>query len=221
MNVDRPTRLSGRRRSLQLILWAIVPLTIFGGLRYPLVGFIVPSVMLTGIIGAYIKKGRYVCGFLCPRGAFFDRVIVHISPNKRIPDALRAPAFRWSVLALLMGFMAFQIAQDPSSAQHWGRVFVRICIITTAVGIVLAFFVHKRAWCSFCPMGTLQGQFSRPKDRLKMGADCKECRTCEKSCPMNLRIVDNTDTNGALLSKDCLLCPECQKACPKKILSLP
>jgi len=217
-NLNKNSKL---RKKMQLVLWLIVPITILGGLKYPLLGFIVPVVMLTGIIGAIIKKSRYVCGWLCPRGSFFDRVANLVSPHKNIPQWFRNPIFRWSVFAIMISFMVFQIAQNPDDIYHWGQVFVRICIITTGIGIILAVLLHQRAWCSFCPMGTLQAQFSEPEKRLTMGSDCKMCRTCEKSCPINLKIVNNTDEDGRLMSKDCLSCPECQISCPKKILKLP
>ena len=45
------------RRRLQRALWVIVVITIVGGLFYPPLGFVVPVVMLTGIIGG-LFKGR-------------------------------------------------------------------------------------------------------------------------------------------------------------------
>jgi len=37
---------------VQPFVWLIVIITIFGGLRYPLLGFVVAAVMTMGIIGA-------------------------------------------------------------------------------------------------------------------------------------------------------------------------
>jgi polyferredoxin len=213
---DEPQRLAVLRRRIQLTLWIIVVITIVGGLFYPLLGFIVPIVMLTGIIGG-IFKGRYVCGWLCPRGAFLDRILRPISPKHEIPAYLRGRVFRWVILALLMGFMAWQISLDPGDIHHWGRVFVRICIITTGIGVVLALFVHPRTWCSFCPMGTLQSAVGGSRAPLKIEQGCIECRACERACPMNLQIVGKAE-NGELRLPDCLKCTECQLACPKKIL---
>jgi len=198
-------------------LWVLVPFTIVAGLRYPLVGFVVPAVMIVGIVGGFLK-GRYVCGWLCPRGAFYDRIMRAFSPVKRIPNLFRRPIFRWSVLALLMGLTVLRISQNPSDPYHWGAVFVRVCLITTAVGVLLALIIHPRAWCTFCPMGTLQAAAGGGKKPLKMGDGCAECRLCEGACPINLTIVGGV-RDGRLASRDCLKCPECQLACPKGILS--
>ncbi len=207
---------SKKRRLVQSITWILVPVTIIGGIKYPYIGFLVPMVMLTAIVGGFFK-GRYVCGWLCPRGAFFDRIMSAFSPRREIPSWLRDYRFRWIVFALLMGFMIFQISQNPKSLSHWGIVFVHMCIITTAIGIVLAFIFHPRTWCSFCPMGTVQSSVGGKKTPLYMNDGCKECRICEKSCPIGLKIVGNV-RDKKLNSLDCLKCPECQAACPKSIL---
>jgi polyferredoxin len=209
-------RLAALRRKIQLALWVIVAITIIGGLFYPLLGFVVPVVMLTGIIGGFFK-GRYVCGWLCPRGAFLDRILRPVSPEREIPAWLRGRVFRWVIFASLMGFMIWQISLNPGDAYHWGRVFVRICIITTAIGVVLALFVNPRTWCSFCPVGTMQSAVGGSKAPLKIDDGCVECRACERACPMSLAIVDRGE-NGELRLPDCLKCSECQLACPKNLL---
>ena len=43
---------SRRRLLVQSLVWVIVIITIFGGLRYPPLGFVVAAVMTMGIIGA-------------------------------------------------------------------------------------------------------------------------------------------------------------------------
>lgn len=205
------------RRRLQLSTFGIVIVTIVAGLKYPLIGFVVPTVMLIGIIGGFLN-GRYVCGWICPRGGFYDRVMSRVSPKKRVPAWLRDYRFRWLVFVLLMGLMIFQILQDPRSLHHWGAVFVRICLVTTLIGVFLAFIFHPRTWCSFCPMGTIQSVLGPNKKVLVMGDGCLKCRACERVCPMSLQIVDNIEC-GRLDTKDCIKCPECQLACPKGILN--
>jgi len=207
---------SRRRRLAQSFMWVVTPIAIFGGVRYPLLGFVVPAVMLMGAIGA-LFKGRYVCGWLCPRGAFFDRIVRPVSPRRAIPRWLRDHRLRGAVFAGLMGLMAFQISRNPGDVHHWGAVFVRICAITTGLGVALALAYHPRTWCAFCPMGTMQSAIGGGKAPLLVEEGCKGCRTCEKACPINLQIVGHVK-DGRLDSGDCLKCPECQLACPRKIL---
>lgn len=215
-----PEKNNSRRKTLQLMLAPIVPVVVLLGWKYPMLGFIVPVVMLTGIITGFFK-GRYSCGNLCPRGGFFDRLIAPLSRNKPIPDFFVSMRFRWIVFSLLMGFMAFQISKNPASLEHLGRVFWIMCAVTTFVGVVLGVFINQRVWCSFCPMGTMQNVFGGAKQRLIIDIDsCRSCHKCERSCPMGIKIVDFKDM-GQILSRDCLKCNECIYSCPKKAINLP
>lgn len=213
-------KLRQRRALIQLSLWPVVVIVIALGWRYPLLGFSVPAVMLMGMIGG-VMQGRYVCGHLCPRGAFFDRIIAPASRKKPIPGFFRQRGFRWALFALLMAFMLYRILLNPADIDHWGRVFWLMCAVTTAAGILLGVLIHPRAWCALCPMGTLQGALDRGNKQLTIDAErCISCRACEKACPMNLSIV-NHNGEGRLSDTDCLKCPECSAVCPRAALNMP
>ncbi len=66
------------RKTIQLCLWPIVVIVIAFGWHYPWLGYSVPVVMLMGMVGGFVR-GRYVCGHLCPRGAFFDHIMPRLS----------------------------------------------------------------------------------------------------------------------------------------------
>lgn len=217
MTAPNYKKLVATRRTVQLMLWPIVVIVIAFGWRYPWLGYSVPVVMLMGMIGG-VMRGRYVCGHLCPRGAFFDRIMPGLSRKRTIPSWLRSPWFRWPVFAALMAFMVYRIAQNPTDFNHWGRVFWLMCTVTTAIGVVLAVFIHPRAWCTFCPMGTMQSALDRGQHRIVIDAEkCIECRACEKTCPMNLAIIGHK-TEGTVADHDCLRCCQCCSVCPKQAL---
>lgn len=202
-----------------LIQWILAPLAlviITLGWKYPLLGFLVPIVMMIGIIGAFFN-GRYVCGNLCPRGALFDRVLVLVSPQHYIPNFLRNMSFRISLLILLMGFMVYQLSRNITSWEHWGYVFWLMCTVTTLLGVILAFFIRPRTWCAFCPIGTLGKMIGKNKCSLTLdGAKCIKCRLCETVCPMNLSII--TADKHLIPNADCIKCFACVQRCSKKAL---
>ncbi|MFQ3549419.1 MAG: 4Fe-4S binding protein [Armatimonadota bacterium] len=209
-----------RRKNIQ---WGLAPLVIIVialGWKYPLLGFTVPIVMLVGILGG-IFNGRYVCGHLCPRGGFFDRMIKPISPSKQITNVLRSSLLRWILMILLMGFMVYRISLDAGNVYHWGKVFWLMCVITTAIGLVMALLLHQRGWCSICPVGTMANAFGGRKGQLLIDSEkCRECAVCEKACPMNLEIVKHKNS-GFINEPDCLRCPECALVCPVNAISKP
>lgn len=220
MKKSAKTKGNIKRRVIQWGLMWIVVITIGLGWKYPLLGYSVPVVMLAGIIGSLIW-GRYVCGNLCPRGSFLDRLMSLASPKKDIPGFFRHPALRWTVFSGLMAFMLYRGLQDPTNLSHWGLVFWSMCLWTTLLAVILGLLIHPRSWCAFCPIGTLQAAVGGGKGQLLIDADrCKGCRICEKACAFNLAIVEHKD-KGYLPSRDCLKCSECTTVCPIKALSWP
>lgn len=210
---------SGRRRQQWLLLWIMV-LTVGLGWKYPLMGFAVPLVIITGLTISFYR-GRYLCGNLCPRGSFVDKVMVLVSPGRDIPTYIRNMGFRWAVVVGLIGFMFYRGFQDPLNPYHWGNVFWMLCAVTTGVAIVLGFFIHQRTWCSFCPIGTLQNIIGGTREHLQINSDlCRECRLCEDVCAINLGIINHKD-NGEMTNRDCLKCSKCIDVCPASALSWP
>jgi polyferredoxin len=153
------------RWGLGLLMVAVLGL----GWRYPYLGFMVPLVMSAGIVGATWKR-RVVCGGFCPRGSFLDTWFKPLGGSARVPKLLTRPAFRWSLLAVLFSFLILQLTTDVGSAAHWGTVFWRVCLVTSAIALIVGVLFRPRAWCSFCPMATIQGAISETGNRHRISS---------------------------------------------------
>jgi ferredoxin-type protein NapH len=198
--------------SITSYLGFLVVLISVGGLFYPLLGFFLPVVFATLIVSG-VFGGRWFCGNLCPRGSFNDFWLSRISRNKRIPKAFRSLYVRVPVFIALMGFMAHRIIQTEGVLERVGMVFVTMCALTTAAAIFLGAVYSPRAWCSLCPMGTLQRFLGAHKKGIAFDfRKCIKCGICEKACPMQLK-PDKKDNEP-----DCIRCGRCMKACPKNAL---
>lgn len=208
-----------RRRLWQGMLAPVVVLTIALGWKYPVLGFLVPLTMLTGMIGG-LFRGRWVCGNLCPRGGFFEQWVSRLSPQRTIPPVLQKMSLRWGVFAALMTFMGWRLAANPTDWSHWGLVFWSMCALTTGVGLVGALLFHPRSWCAICPVGTFQNAVGGSRHPLQITAACRSCGKCEQTCPMALPISQHRAA-GVLAERDCLKCSECVVACPVNALSWP
>ena len=206
------------RRLLQWLLLPLVLIVILGGWFFPFLGWIVPIVMILGIVTS-IFHGRLFCGYFCPRGAFYDRLISYISAKRHIPSWLRSMTFRWIVVVLLIGLMISQLIKHFDHVGDWGHIFWFMCTGTTLIGVLLAFFYHPRTWCAFCPIGTIGRVAGGSRSVIHLDISrCVDCRKCEKVCPMDLNIIRQTKQE-TIVNPDCLQCRECIQSCPRRALS--
>jgi len=184
-----------------------------GGVFYPKLGYFLLLVFATLLIISPFR-GRWFCGNLCPRGSFVDFWLGPISRKVKIPSSLKSMKVRVPIFVILMGFMIFRILGTNGIVDKIGMVFVTLCIITTSAAILFGVVIAPRAWCSFCPMGTIQRVVGRGKYQLKVDADkCIDCGKCQKVCPMQLPVNEIMD------KPDCIKCGRCVEACPKNALS--
>jgi len=151
-------------KTSQLIMIWFLPLIVIGGLFYPLLGYIMVGFMAFFLVFAYFNK-RYWCWYLCPRGAFLDIVLNKISLRKPVPKFFTQPWFRWSIFWLFMTILVLRLIHSGGDLLIIGGIFVSICIITTILSIILGIPLKSRAWCTFCPMGTLQDKVSSLKKK--------------------------------------------------------
>ena len=176
--------------------------------------------MLSPIVISFFA-GRFWCGNLCPRGNFFDRVMKKIAAKRAVPRLFKSVPFRVAVFAFMMTMFALGIRKNWGDLAGIGFVFYRMIVVTTLVGIVFSLFWNERAWCSFCPMGSVAAMishFRRHPSPVFINADCISCGKCAKACPMMLHPAKYK--KGKLLEADCLRCGKCVEVCPKKAASI-
>lgn len=205
---------------LQPYLFWILLVFLAIGIVYPVIGLAAIVCMLAPVVLAPFK-GRYWCGNFCPRGSFYDNVLVKLSPKKPIPEFFRSTGFRLFMVLFIMGVFVAQMVSVWGDWSAMGAVFVRIILLTTIAGIVLGAIIHQRTWCSFCPMGTLAGWVSakRKPMPLRVDSSCVSCKLCTVVCPLNLSPYEARGGAEGYTHSDCLKCGKCVEKCPKKALS--
>lgn len=90
--------------------------------------------------------------------------------------------------------------------------------------IAMAFVLKdNRAFCKYlCPIPVLQKILSR-FSLLKIEIDqekCTGCGLCEKSCPMDIKLLTYKDNNKRVLSTECILCTTCSSICPTNAVDI-
>jgi len=210
----RPTR-SLFQWTLGLIMIVVVSI----GWKYPVLGYMVPVTMGLALAGSF-THGRFVCGNLCARGSFLDTIFWGVGGERSLPRLFFSSVFRWSIFALLMAGMTWQISLKPSDPLHWGFVFWTMCTATTVIALFLGLAYRARAWCLVCPMGTLSAAIGGGKYKLQISDACEECNSCGESCPFGFDIPSHKHA-GVLSERDCLKCSDCLNVCSKGALSWP
>ncbi len=204
------------------LLATIVILTISLGWKYDWISLTVPIVMFIGISSIFTNRGRYVCGNICPRGAFYDSVLKPFSRKKPIPEFLKNRKFRWIVLITLFTLFLVRILTSPPplTVVNLAHIFWMMCVLTTSIGVVLGLFFTHRTWCAFCPIGTLISTFAQDRRQLQCDrSKCVRCKLCERACPLNLPILSSDKDPKCM--QDCLKCKTCVEICPKHALKIP
>lgn len=223
--------------TLRKYAWLFILLVAFGGLWYPKLGLLMIPVMISlALIGFF--KGKYWCGNLCPHGSLFDYIIMPISFNRNIPGAFKSNitktlAFAWFSYMLVQRLAkVFTIFGTAPFLDKLGFIFVMNYLVVTILGTILAIFISPRAWCSFCPMGTMEvlsyklgkllklNQNSDEKITAKRAEMCHTCAKCVRVCPMQLTPYQEFSEKNQFDNEACIRCSTCVENCPAGILSL-
>lgn len=208
------------RKPIQLSMALLLPIVIIGGYFYPKIGFTVVG-MITLFMILSSQRGRFYCGWLCPMGAFHERILTKVSLHRPIPPIYRTPWFRWFIFLMMMSFMLSRLWAAWGDPEAVGGVFRMMWIVSMGIAIGLGVYFKARVWCILCPMGSLQGVASKNTYLLTVDDTCVECGLCRKVCPVDTypgsyKVETGTSTVPSI---DCLRCFNCVNNCPKDSLS--
>jgi len=203
-------------RKIFKIMLACLTLSVLAiGWKYHFMAWIVPLAMLAGVLGVLILGNRFVCGNICPRGAFLDIFVSKVSANKTAPSFMSGNLIKIIVLVLLFGFFGYNVFNIGNYALL-PLLFWKMCFYTTLLGLFLAFFINQRAWCMICPVGSIGGWLTRNKARLRVAKSCVGCKSCDKVCPA--KINPSSFKGGKITHINCVRCGECKRVCPVKAI---
>ncbi|HHV95058.1 MAG TPA: 4Fe-4S binding protein [Clostridiaceae bacterium] len=217
--------------------WLFTVLVAIGGQWVPKLGLLVLFVMISLMVTAFFN-GRYWCGNICPHGSLFDKLLLPISRNMKIPSFLKSKVF---IIAFFIFFMFNLIRRIVNAASWWGTldfldkvgyIFSNTYLIVLIVGGILGVVITPRTWCQFCPMGTFQKisyklgvltgvtKKTEKKITIEDKEKCRKCGRCSKVCPFQLNPHMEFSDNNQFDNIDCIKCATCVKNCPIGILSL-
>ncbi len=215
--------------------WLFTILVALGGLFIPKLGLLVIFIML-GLTATSLFKGRYWCGNVCPHGSLFDKLILPLSRNVKIPNFLGSKTFGLG----FFGFFLFNFSRKLLAVlKTWGSfdfldklglVFVTTYLMVMTLGAILGLIFSPRTWCQFCPMASIQkatASLARKTEISKSTEDilslkdldkCLKCGKCSRVCPIQIRPHENFDSIGQFTDPNCIKCSTCIHNCPLDLL---
>lgn len=176
-----------------------------------------------------VLLGPVLCGWVCPLGTFqewlgklgrklFGKRYNHFIPS-RLDQYLRylryVSLFLVVYLTATSARLIFQ-DYDPYYAMYnfWSDETAVSALLILGLTILLSLFV-ERPWCKYaCPYGAVLGitNLFRVFKIRRTAASCVSCKTCDRVCPMNIRVSEGSE----VLSHQCISCMRCtsENACP-------
>jgi len=186
-------------------------------------------VLMYIVFGLSLLAGPLFCGWLCPLGSIQEwlssagRKIFGNRYNNIIPSGvdhiLRYTRYLVAVLVIYATAISARLIfadYDPYHAlfKFWsGEVAISALII---LGIVLLLsLIIERPFCKYaCPYGAILGLFNffRIFQLHRNKSTCINCKACDRSCPMNIKVSSGT----TIRDHQCISCLKCTSdfTCP-------
>ena len=201
------------------------------------------GVINTGVIFwivAFISTilfGRAFCGWFCWFGGYIELVEWGIKDKFKIKTPNHMPLYLGAIPFVGLGLKIYSallvnwINKFPTSftlnladVEPWGGQQTGISILITLImyAPVLFYVFGSRAWCRYlCPIGALLKVFSFVGlGKVKLNNDnCIGCESCNRSCSMQVDVLNELKTHGEVRDLNCIRCLKCTDECPKGAIS--
>ena len=134
---------------------AIVAGISVAGYFFPAAGLFVIAMMVTALV-INSRQSRGFCTSVCPNGRSLSALIPNRTNGKSLPKLMAAKEFRRALCGFAMFCMLNLSLRSGGALAGIGRVFWMIYLASVGISFVMGVVFKPRAWCSICPMGTLQ-----------------------------------------------------------------
>lgn len=174
------------------------------------------------------------CGYTCPYGALQE--ICGGQVLKKKAESEKAGKIRYLVFGLFLFVMLYftlkvggiqgldLFAANGAYSASQSLTLIPVSIIAIAL---LSMIFGSRAFCRYlCPQGVFLTIGAKLGKKIRIPSlnltptpeKCSNCKLCDKSCPMGLK-VNHMVNNNTMDNNNCILCGECIDKCPKEAIN--
>lgn len=140
---------------LRVLAIAFIAAVTIGGYFYPVIGLAVPGLMALAIV-LNLRSRRLFCSSACPNGRALSIAMRPVSRDRRLPPLLAKPGIRRALCGFMLFCVVNLLVRSGGGIAAVGRVFWGIYLLSIGISVAVGVAYKPRAWCAFCPMGTLQ-----------------------------------------------------------------
>ncbi len=189
--------------------------------------------ILLAVIPITVLWGRFFCGYLCAFGSMqelsnFIAKKLHIKQieiPKKVDKYMKY--VKYGILAVMIILWSLNIALGTispwnvfgmySTYSGWTDLSSLISIggFILLLIIISSLFIERFFCKYFCPLGGIFTLISKPRlyKIKKSSSKCVNCNMCNKNCPMNISVNEETTEFGKVKSSECIDCFKCIDVC--------
>ena len=128
-------------------------------------------ICMIGPVLTSVWKGRFWCGNVCPRGNMYDRLLSKYSPHRPIPKFVRSFGFRLFMVFFIFAMFGIQMYFAWGDWGAMGRVFWKIIVMTTIVGVILSFIYAPEMMLALFILATIGSIYAAHRHNKKLFHD--------------------------------------------------
>lgn len=185
-------------------------------------------------IGTLLLGRRLQCSHLCLFNGFISETFSPVFPVlgkgisqklKKLKSFLRL--LKWALLILAVLFVIVWLYSllsgryNESILQPLSDVEVyKYLSLELLFAMFLWVVFTGRGYCYYCPLGTVLGYISKLSGQ-RIDTDkskCLECGKCNRSCPMDIEIMESAIKKECIRDNLCVGCGHCIDTCPTETL---
>lgn len=145
-----------------------------------------------------------------------------------VPPLTAFYMFIWPQIVRAWHNQAFPTFHWATDAEGWASLVTTnfwrnlpgpaIIILTFVVcGFVIVYLLGSRTFCTYvCPYGAIFALADRfSPGRIRVRDNCQQCGTCTNACTSGVRVHEEVNRHGMIVSPFCLKDLDCVGACPQ------
>ena len=191
------------------------------------------ALSLVIFIGTLLKGRRWQCSTLCLFNGFVSEVFAPALPLIGKSKKLKSPSLRifailrWVFFVISLAFVGYWILiinkLIPSTylTQVYQIEIYKYLLFELLAAMAFWFILSGRAYCYYCPLGTLLSLVSRlVSQRIRTNLrHCIQCGKCDLTCPMSISILEKAKQGKPVKDLNCVGCGHCIDICPTHTLA--